>query len=317
MIEKLTVIFFVILCILLGTYLILSPWTGVFGNWNDNFFLVFLTEKAGLTFLPGIVGSTWFRGGVTGLGVLNLLMAFLGSRQFQPKRRNAQSRQHAPDERQKVRLNFDKITTYLITKGILTDENFAASKIETLETIRRAVEFDVSLIQIREKKLGAKLLFELARQAAAITENSKTKLLINDRADIALAANADGVHLTANSISAGIIRHSFPEKFVVGVSAHSFASDAMPGFLIVSDRALSCSRGVRALRQERRMARTSARLSCAKYLAIDSVASTLTFPGLPGSTGIQYRQSNGVDGDSNCLAWAASSRELALPSAAV
>ena len=76
MVEKLTVIFFVILCILLGTYLILAPWTGLFGNWNDNFFLVFLTEKLGLTFLQTIIGSNWFRGAVTGLGVLNLFMAF-------------------------------------------------------------------------------------------------------------------------------------------------------------------------------------------------------------------------------------------------
>ncbi len=77
MVEKLTVIFFMLLCLLLGTYLILAPWTTFpFGQWNDNFFLVFLSEKLGLTFLQNVIGSTWFRGGITGLGVLNLLMAF-------------------------------------------------------------------------------------------------------------------------------------------------------------------------------------------------------------------------------------------------
>ncbi len=77
MVEKLTVIFFVLLCLLLGTYLILSPWTSFpFGQWNDNFFLVFLSEKLGLTFFQSVIGSTWFRGGITGLGILNLLMAF-------------------------------------------------------------------------------------------------------------------------------------------------------------------------------------------------------------------------------------------------
>jgi thiamine-phosphate pyrophosphorylase len=45
-------------------------------------------------------------------------------------------------------------------------------------------------------------------------------LLVNDRADIALAANADGVHLTSLSLSAETIRRSFPKDFIVGVSAH-------------------------------------------------------------------------------------------------
>ncbi len=79
----------------------------------------------------------------------------------------------------------------------------------------------VSLIQLREKNLTAKTLFELARGAASITRGSATRLLVNDRADVALAAGADGVHLAANSISAGIIRRSFGPNFLIGASAHS------------------------------------------------------------------------------------------------
>ena len=82
MVEKLTVIFFVILCIMLGTYLILAPWTGIFGSWNDNFFLALLTEKTGSQLLQNVVGSTWFRGGITGLGVLNLVIAFWEAANF-------------------------------------------------------------------------------------------------------------------------------------------------------------------------------------------------------------------------------------------
>ena len=65
------------------------------------------------------------------------------------------------------------------------------------------------------------MVFELAAKAAGVTKNSNTKLLVNDRADIALAAGANGVHLTSNSISAEIIRANFPKDFIVGVSAHS------------------------------------------------------------------------------------------------
>ena len=75
MIEKLTVIFFIILCVLLGCYLILSPWDRLFGPWGENYLLVFLTDKTGAPMIQKVVASTWFRGGVTGLGVLNLLIA--------------------------------------------------------------------------------------------------------------------------------------------------------------------------------------------------------------------------------------------------
>ncbi|HMS41220.1 MAG TPA: thiamine phosphate synthase, partial [Pyrinomonadaceae bacterium] len=110
---------------------------------------------------------------------------------------------------------------YLITDGELTVENYAESSRKTLELIKRAVAAKISLIQIREKQIPAKSVFEFALQAAQITKKSKTKLLINDRADIALAANADGVHLTANSLSAKVIRKNFPKNFIIGVSAHS------------------------------------------------------------------------------------------------
>ncbi len=78
MVERLTVIFFIILCLLLGIYLTLLPWIsfGLIGDWGDNYLLAFLSEKTGLPMLQKAVASTWFRGAVTGLGVLNLLIAF-------------------------------------------------------------------------------------------------------------------------------------------------------------------------------------------------------------------------------------------------
>jgi thiamine-phosphate pyrophosphorylase len=110
---------------------------------------------------------------------------------------------------------------YLITGGELTAENFREKSSATLKIIEKAVRAEVSLIQIREKSLTAKQLFELASEAARLTKNSKTKLLVNDRADIAQAAEADGVHLPANSLPAEIVRANFGESFIIGVSAHS------------------------------------------------------------------------------------------------
>ncbi len=103
----------------------------------------------------------------------------------------------------------------------MTVENFSQKKSQTLELIQIAAHHNISLIQIREKKLAPRLVFELVREAVKLTQNTDTKLLVNDRADIALAANADGVHLTSRSLSTGAIRRAFPESFIIGVSTHT------------------------------------------------------------------------------------------------
>jgi len=110
---------------------------------------------------------------------------------------------------------------YLITKGDAKADNFHEKQQEILEIIKKAVEAEISLVQIREKNLSTKFLFELAEKAAQITKNSETKLLINDRADVAFATKADGVHLTERSLSAEIVRANFPPDFIIGVSVHT------------------------------------------------------------------------------------------------
>jgi hypothetical protein len=75
-VEKLTVIFFIILCLLLGTYLILAPWDMLFGNWSDNYFLALIADASSLPAIQRTVTSNWFRGAVTGLGVANIVIAF-------------------------------------------------------------------------------------------------------------------------------------------------------------------------------------------------------------------------------------------------
>lgn len=119
-----------------------------------------------------------------------------------------------------IRSNLKKII-YLITKGEATADNFDDQRKHILQIIEKAVEAKISLVQLREKKLPTKLLFELARNAAQITGKSETRLLINDRADVALAANADGVHLTSQSILTETVRDNFPKGFIIGVSVHS------------------------------------------------------------------------------------------------
>jgi thiamine-phosphate pyrophosphorylase len=121
---------------------------------------------------------------------------------------------------------------YLITDGTLTTENFNERSAGVLHLIGSAAAAGLSLVQIREKRLTTKLLFELTSKAAELTRNSETKLLVNDRADVALAAGADGVHLAADSISPADVRAVFPADFIIGASTHS-----------IDEVRLACERG--------------------------------------------------------------------------
>lgn len=110
---------------------------------------------------------------------------------------------------------------YLITDGKTTVANFNEKKSKILKLIETAVQTKISLIQIREKQLSARLTFQLVQEAAKLTRGTATRLLVNDRADLALAAAADGVHLTSRSLSVQTIRRCCPKDFIVGFSAHT------------------------------------------------------------------------------------------------
>lgn len=107
-----------------------------------------------------------------------------------------------------------------ISTGKATDTNFEAAGAEVLKFVSNAVEIGLDIVQLREKQLSALKLFELTLAASNITKGSETKLLVNDRADIALAAGADGVQLAANSLPVADVRKFLPAGSIIGVSTH-------------------------------------------------------------------------------------------------
>ena len=143
---------------------------------------------------------------------------------------------------------------YPITSGQTTPDDI-------LRLVRAAVHAEVPLFQIREKSLPARVLFELVARAAEITRGSRTRLLVNDRADIARAAGADGVHLTAQSLAADVVRNICGAEFLIGVSTHSLdearAAQALsadfvvfgPVFETESKRAYGAPQGLGKLRE--------------------------------------------------------------------
>jgi thiamine-phosphate pyrophosphorylase len=129
------------------------------------------------------------------------------------------------DRQEKMPLNLQAPITYLITGGETTAATAPSSEefLRILKLIEAASAAGISLVQLREKNLSALVTYELARRAAAITRGSDLRLVVNDRADIARAAGADGVHLTTRSIPAATIRRTFGTDFLIGVSTHSLA----------------------------------------------------------------------------------------------
>jgi thiamine-phosphate pyrophosphorylase len=87
--------------------------------------------------------------------------------------------------------------------------------------IRRALRWGVDFVQIREKDLDDRSLFELTRSVVDLAHGYKTRILLNGRADIALAAGADGVHFPSDSFRVSEIRPWSPNTFLIGVSVHS------------------------------------------------------------------------------------------------
>ena len=79
----------------------------------------------------------------------------------------------------------------------------------------------MDFIQIREKHLSDRALFELTRRVVKLAGQTKCRILVNGRADIARAAGAHGVHLPSDSLNVSEIRPWLPKDFLIGISVHS------------------------------------------------------------------------------------------------
>jgi len=115
--------------------------------------------------------------------------------------------------------------------------------VSLVAVIRETVRAGVDIVQVREKDLSSRELMALVQEALTLKVGAsgagpgasavrpylvaredggtRTRVVVNDRVDVALAAGADGVHLAAQSMPAQVVRRFVPPAFLIGVSCHS------------------------------------------------------------------------------------------------
>ena len=87
--------------------------------------------------------------------------------------------------------------------------------------VQAAARAGVDLVQIRERDLEGRALWDLTNRCVAAVRGTTTRVLVNERLDVALAAGAHGVHLRGDSFPAARVRALSPRGFLVGRSIHS------------------------------------------------------------------------------------------------
>ncbi len=102
---------------------------------------------------------------------------------------------------------------YLIADAAQIKENLVS-------LVKLAIDGGVKAVQLRGKELPAAEVLRIGERLRHLTSIESVKLFINDRIDVAMAVDADGIHLGQNSISVMAARAVSGDRFIIGVSAH-------------------------------------------------------------------------------------------------
>lgn len=98
-----------------------------------------------------------------------------------------------------------------------------------LAQLRYAVDAGIDVVQIRDRNLEARRLTTLVAEVMDFARGTATRVLVNDRVDVALAAGADGVHLRSDSVPAAAVRSIVRSGFIIGRSIHTEAEARAAG----------------------------------------------------------------------------------------
>lgn len=103
---------------------------------------------------------------------------------------------------------------------LITDRHQTGGR-PLMDVVRQALDGGVKAVQLREKDLPGGELHRLAVDLRRLTSDYAARLIINDRPDIALAVEADGVHIGASSLPVAAARRLLGRDKIIGYSAHA------------------------------------------------------------------------------------------------
>lgn len=114
-------------------------------------------------------------------------------------------------------MNFDKQSMLLYA---VTDRAWVGQQ-SLYEQVEAALKGGITCLQLREKELGEAEFLEEARRISALCKRYGVPFFVNDHVEVALACQADGIHVGQEDMAAGLVRQRVGEKMLIGVSVHS------------------------------------------------------------------------------------------------
>lgn len=100
---------------------------------------------------------------------------------------------------------------------LITQQNHSAGR-STVDIVRAAIDAGVDVVQLREKHMTARQRYELGMQLRELTREADIPLIVNDRADLAAAIDADGVHLGDDDLPIETVRAQLGPDAIIGRS---------------------------------------------------------------------------------------------------
>ena len=115
----------------------------------------------------------------------------------------------------KLRVNADAMTLYAVTDRTWVKDT------TLMDQVKEALEGGITFLQLREKHLSKEEFIKEAREMQELSKEYKVPFVINDNIEVALAVDADGVHIGQDDMSVEEARKLLGEDKIIGVSAHN------------------------------------------------------------------------------------------------
>lgn len=115
----------------------------------------------------------------------------------------------------KLRVNADAMTLYAVTDRTWVEDT------TLMDQVKEALEGGITFLQLREKRLSKEEFIKEAREMKELSKEYKVPFVINDNIEVALAVDADGVHIGQDDMSVEEARKLLGEDKIIGVSAHN------------------------------------------------------------------------------------------------